>query len=63
MKKSGKLICQVVNSNTAIGSVPTLKIPLGTVTSFEKIYNGEQILAHCQKRKNNNMPLRHYYNK
>jgi hypothetical protein len=38
MKKSGKLACHVVNSNIAIGSLPTLQISLGIVTLFEKIY-------------------------
>ncbi len=35
----------MVNSNIAIGSLPTLQISLGTVASFEKIYDGEPILT------------------
>jgi hypothetical protein len=31
MKKSVKLACHVVNSNFAIGTLPTLQIPLGIV--------------------------------
>jgi hypothetical protein len=30
--------CHVANSNNAIGSLPTLKISLGFVALFEKIY-------------------------
>ena len=45
MKKSAKLECQVVNSNIAIGSLPTLQISLGIVALFEKIYDGEPILT------------------
>ncbi len=40
MKKSAKLACHVVNSNIAIGSLPTLQISLGIIALFEKIYNG-----------------------
>ncbi len=43
MKKSVKLACNVVNSNIAIGSLPTLQISLGIVALFEKIYDGEPI--------------------
>ena len=35
----------VVNSNIAIGSLPTLQISLGIVALFEKIYDGEPILT------------------
>ncbi len=45
MKKSGKLAFHMVNSNVAIGSLPTLQIPLGIVALFEKIYDGEPILT------------------
>ncbi len=45
MKKSVKLACHVVNSNISIGSLPTLKISLGNVALFEKIYDGEPILT------------------
>jgi hypothetical protein len=38
MKKSVKLACHKVNSNVAIGSLPTLQILLGIVALFEKIY-------------------------
>jgi hypothetical protein len=44
MKKSGKLACHVINSNIAIGSLPTLQISLG-MALFGKIYNGEPILT------------------
>jgi hypothetical protein len=45
MKKSGKLASHMMNSNIAIGSLPTLQISLGIVALFEKIYDVEQILA------------------
>ncbi len=45
MKKSGKLALHVVNSNVAIGSLPTLQILLGIVALFENIYDGEPILT------------------
>ncbi len=45
MRKSGKLVSHVVNSNIAIGSLPTLQILLGIVALFEKIYDGELILT------------------
>jgi hypothetical protein len=45
MKKSRKLSCHVVNSNIAIGSLPTLQISVGVVALFEKIYNAEPILT------------------
>ena len=45
MKKSEKLARHVVNSNTGIGSLPTLQISQGIVALFEKIYDGESILA------------------
>ena len=45
MKKSVKLACNMVNSNIAIGSLPTLQISLGIVALFEKIYDGGSILT------------------
>jgi hypothetical protein len=45
MKKSGKLACHVVNSNIAIGSLPTLQISLGIIALFENIYDGKPILT------------------
>ncbi len=36
MKKSGKLACHVVNSNIAIGSLPTLQISVGMLALFER---------------------------
>jgi hypothetical protein len=42
MKKSVKLVCHLVNSNIAIGSLSTLQISLGIV--IEKIYDEEPIL-------------------
>jgi hypothetical protein len=45
MKKSVKLAGHVVNSNIAIGSLPTLQISLGFFALFEKIYDGEPILS------------------
>ncbi len=45
MRKSGKLVSHVVNSNIAIGSLPTLQISLGTVKLFEKIYDGKPIFT------------------
>ena len=45
IKKSGKLACHVVNSNIAIGSLPTLQTSHGLLALFEKIYDGELILA------------------
>jgi hypothetical protein len=45
VRKSGKLVSHVVNSNIAIGSLPTLQILLGIVALFEKIYDGELILT------------------
>jgi hypothetical protein len=55
MKKSAKLECHVVNSNIAIGSLPTLQTSHGSLALFEKIYyealiftvisnNGEDVL-------------------
>jgi hypothetical protein len=41
MKKSGKLACHVVNSNIAIGSLPTLQTSHGLLSLFEKIYYGD----------------------
>ncbi len=40
-----KLACHVVNSNIAIGSLPTLQISLGIVALFEKLYDGLPILT------------------
>jgi hypothetical protein len=45
MKKSGKLACHVVNSNIAIGFLPTLQISQGIVALFEKIYYEAPILT------------------
>jgi hypothetical protein len=45
MKKSVKLACHVVNSNIAIGSLPTLQNSQRIVALFEKIYVGEPILT------------------
>jgi hypothetical protein len=45
MKKSVKLACLMVNSNIAIGSVPTLQISLGIVALLEKIYYEVPILT------------------
>jgi hypothetical protein len=45
MKKSGKLVSHMVNSNIAIGFLPTLQISLGIVGLLEKNYDDEQILA------------------
>ncbi len=45
MKKSVKLACHVVISNTTIGSLPTLQISLAIVVLFENIYDGEPILT------------------
>jgi hypothetical protein len=40
MKKFGKLACHVVNSNIAIGSLPTLQKSVGLLALFEKMYYG-----------------------
>ncbi len=45
MKKSAKLACHRVNSNVAIGSLPTLQISLGIVALFEKISYEVPILS------------------
>jgi hypothetical protein len=45
VKKSGKLVCHVLNSNIAIDSLPTLQISLGIMALFEKIYDGEPFLT------------------
>jgi hypothetical protein len=37
--------CQVVNSNIAIGFLPTLQISVGIVAIFEKIYDREPIFT------------------
>ncbi len=60
MKKSAKLACDVVNSNIAIGSLPTLQTSHGLLALFEKIdygvpiftvisNNGEDVLYRCFK--------------
>ena len=43
MKKSAKLVCHVVNSNIAIGSLPTLQTLHGMLALFEKICYGKPI--------------------
>jgi hypothetical protein len=48
MKKSGKLACHVVNSNIAIGSLPTLQISLATIALFEKIDDESRFLPSSQ---------------
>jgi hypothetical protein len=48
MKKSAKLECHVVNSNIAIGSLPTLQTSHGWLALFEKIYYGDPILPSSQ---------------
>jgi hypothetical protein len=45
MKKSGNLACHMVNSNIAIGSLPTLQTLHGLLALFEKIYYGEPIFT------------------
>ncbi len=45
MKKSAKLECHVVNSNIAIGSLPTLQTSHGLLALFEKIYYGNPIFT------------------
>ncbi len=45
MKKTVKLTYHLVNSNIAIGSLPTLQISLKIVALFEKIYDSEPILT------------------
>ncbi len=45
MKKSGKLACHVVNSNIAIGSLPTLQTLHGLFALIEKIYYGDPIFT------------------
>jgi hypothetical protein len=47
MKKSGKFVCHVVNSNItiAIDTLPTLQISVGAIALFEKIYDDEPILT------------------
>jgi hypothetical protein len=45
MKKSVKLACHVVNSNIAIGSLPTLQTSHGLSALFEKIYYGDPIFT------------------
>jgi hypothetical protein len=45
MKKTGKLACDVVNSNIATGSLLKLQISLGIVALFEQIYYEVAILS------------------
>jgi hypothetical protein len=45
LKKSAKTAGHVVNSNIAIGSLSTLQISIEFFALFEKIYDGEPILA------------------
>jgi hypothetical protein len=45
MKQSGKLACNVVDSNIAIDSLPTVQISPGIVALFEMIYDGELIFT------------------
>jgi hypothetical protein len=42
---SGKLVCHVVNLNTAIDTLPTLQILVGVIALFEKIYDGDPIFT------------------
>jgi hypothetical protein len=44
-KKSAKFECHVVNSNIAIGSLPTLQTSHGLLALFEKIYYGDPIFT------------------
>jgi hypothetical protein len=44
MKKLGKLVCHVVNSNITLDTWPTLQISVGVIALFENIYDGEPIL-------------------
>ena len=44
-KKSVKLACHVVNSNIAIGSLPSLQTSHGLLAVFEKIYYGDPIFT------------------
>ncbi len=63
MKKSGKLAYHVVNSNNAIGSLPTLKISVGMLALFEKIYYEVLILKYrggCTIRCEKYVAARHY---
>ena len=45
IKKSGKLTSHVVNSNNAIGSLPTLQTSHGLLALFQKISHGEPIFT------------------
>ncbi len=49
MKKSVKLKCHVVNSNIAIGSLPTLQTSHGLLALFEKIYYRDPIFTVISK--------------
>jgi hypothetical protein len=48
MKKSAKVECHVVNSNIAIGYLPTLQTSHGLLALFEKIYYGTRFLPSSQ---------------
>jgi hypothetical protein len=54
MKKSAKLACHVVNSNIAIGSLPTLQTLNGLLALFEKIYYGNLIFTVISNNGENN---------
>jgi hypothetical protein len=45
MKKSAKLACHVVNSNIAIGSLPTLQTSQGLLALFEQNYYADPIFT------------------
>ncbi len=45
MRKSGKLVSHMMNSNIAIGSLLTLQISLEIFALFENIYDGEPIIT------------------
>ncbi len=44
-EKNQELACHVVNSNIAIGSLPTIQTSHGLLALFEKIYYGEPIFT------------------
>jgi hypothetical protein len=48
MKKSAKLECHEVNSNIAVGSLPTLQTLHGLLALFEKIYYGDPVFPSSQ---------------
>jgi hypothetical protein len=45
LEKIRETACHVVNSNIAIGSLPTLQISLATIALFEKINDEKAILT------------------